>query len=190
LRFVPDEYGVAYHSKPNTWQRKFGYNIFYDEIFDIGSEMNVDFIPFSTDDEDYVLWMWKGDYWNLGSGAEIGIYYDPDSIEGIDHYDVIDFELPMTLGLYNCYGEDNIECIFNWAPSVKQWWVTGFNPEFDEPNCNDMVVIGSIDFEGREELIEGLIDTLSDDEYEELQDKIIFDEDEHTVWIIWDVKEK
>ena len=65
----------------------------YDEIFDIGSEMNADFIPFSTDDEDYVLWMWKGDYWNLGSGAEIGIYYDPDSIEGIDHYDVIDFEL-------------------------------------------------------------------------------------------------
>ena len=27
-------------------------------------------------------------------------------IEGIVHYDVIDFELPMTLGLYNCYDED------------------------------------------------------------------------------------
>ena len=29
------------------------------------------------------------------------------------------------------------------------WWITAFNPEFDEPNCNDMVVIGSIDFVGQ-----------------------------------------
>jgi len=104
LRFVPDEYGVAYHSKPNTWQRKFGYNIFYDEIFDIGSEMNVDFIPFSTDDEDYVLWMWKGDYWNLGSGAEIGLYCNPENIVGS-----VDFEgkfhikhMMSTLLVSNC----------------------------------------------------------------------------------------
>ena len=28
LTVIPDEYGVAYHSKPNTWQRSFGYNVF------------------------------------------------------------------------------------------------------------------------------------------------------------------
>ena len=44
----------------------------------------------------------------------------------------------------------------NWAPRIKQWWVTGFNPEFDKPNCNDMVAIGSIDVVGREEMYEGV----------------------------------
>ena len=53
--------------------------------------------------------------------------------EGIVHYDVIDFELPMTLGLYNYYGE------------------------------NDMVTIGSIDFVGREEMYEALKETLEDE---------------------------
>ena len=29
---------------------------------------------FSVGDSDYVLWAWKGDYINLGAGAELGIY--------------------------------------------------------------------------------------------------------------------
>ena len=151
--------------------------------------MNADFIPFNTDDEDYVLWMWKGDYWNLGSGAEIGLYCDPDKIEGVAHYDVIDYELPMTLGMYNYYDEDNIDCVLNWAPTVKQWWITGFNPEFDEPNCNDMVAIGSVDFEGREEMYEALRYSVGK-KYSDLMRYFIFDEDGHTIWIIWDKKEE
>ena len=188
LTFVPDKDGQAYHSRPETWQKSFGYNIFYDEVFALGSKMNADYIPFSTDDEDYVLWLWKGDYWNLASGAEIGLYYNPENIEGANHYDVIDFELPMTLGLYNYYDEDNIDCVLNWAPRTKQWWVTGFNPEFDKPDCNDMVVIGSIDFEGREEMYEALKDTL-EDEYKKYLHYFVFVEDGHSVWIIWDKKE-
>ncbi len=69
LRFVPDEYNMAYHSKSNTWQRKFGYNILYDEIFDMATEMKAEEIFFNVDGEEYTLWMWKGDYWNLGSNG-------------------------------------------------------------------------------------------------------------------------
>lgn len=31
-------------------------------------------IPYSYNNKEYVLWMWKGDYWNLGTGSEIGLY--------------------------------------------------------------------------------------------------------------------
>jgi len=189
LTFIPDEKGQAYHSRPETWQKSFGYNIFYDEVFALGSKMNADYIPFSTDDEDYVLWLWKGDYWNLASGAEIGLYYDPEKMRSIEHCNVIDFELPMTLGLYNYYGENDIDCLFNWAPTVKQWWITGFNPEYDEPKCNNMVVIGSIDFGGKEEMYEGVRIGVKNNR-KDLIGKFVFDEDQHTVWIIWDKKEE
>ena len=50
-----------------------------------------------------------------------------------------------------------------------------------------MVVIGSVDFEGREEIYIHLKEKV---EYnEEMYNNLIFDEDEHTVWIIWDKKE-
>ena len=154
----------------------------------MATDMKVEKIFFNVDGEEYALWMWKDDYWNLGSGAEIGLYCSPEGMSGVNHYDVVDFEFPMTLGLYNYYSENDIDCVFNWAPSVKQWWITAFNPEFDEPNCNDMVAIGSVDFEGREEMYEALRFSLNNDR-KDLKEKFIFGEDGHTVWVIWDKKE-
>ena len=77
--------------------------------------------------------------------------------------------------------------MFNWAPTEKQWWITGFNPEYDEPECNDMVVIGSIDFEGRECMFEALKNSI-EDSYKECVDYFVFDENGHTVWVIWNEK--
>ena len=31
-------------------------------------------------------WIWKGDYWNLGAGAEIGIYYQDDLVQASKGY--------------------------------------------------------------------------------------------------------
>ena len=56
-------------------QMFFGYNDLYDVAFDIGTDMKTDKFEFSYGDMDYVFWIWKGDYLNLGAGAEIGIYY-------------------------------------------------------------------------------------------------------------------
>ena len=98
---------------------------------------------------------------------------------------IIDFELPMTLGLYNHYDKDNIEYIFNWAPTEKQWWITGFNPEFDEPNSENMVLIGKINFAGYEEMYRGLQYAIENiDKYKMYKNRMIFDK-EYTVWVIW-----
>ena len=195
LNFIYDEDYIAYHSQPDTWQRSFGYNEFYDEIFDIGSFMLYEDFDFSADDKEYVLWMWKGDYWNLESGAEIGLYIEHSSELDLDsvlpsdtpHYDVVDFELPMTLSLYNYYSETNIQNIFSWRPETPQWWVTGFNPNFTTPDPEVMISVGSVDFSGHTELYNGLKTASSNkmDTDKKYQDYLIFDEDGHTVWIIW-----
>ena len=83
-----------------TWQRSFGYNVFYDEVFRIGTKMNEKDFPFKVGNEEYALWMWKGNYWNLHSGAEIGLYKYDRTHAGTKHYDAIDFEVPMRLSLY------------------------------------------------------------------------------------------
>ena len=77
--------------------------------------------------------------------------------------DVVDFELPMSIGLYNYQGEDNIECIFNCYPSVKQWWITAFNPEDKSTRSEDMVVVGKIDFKEKVNLINGVYKALNND---------------------------
>jgi len=58
---------------------------------------------FTGDQKSYVLWVWKGDYWNLQSGAEMGLYVYDKTIANTPHYNSVDFELPMTLSLYNYY---------------------------------------------------------------------------------------
>lgn len=190
LNFVQDTDGQAYHSQPNTWQRYFGYNDLYDDVFRIGSYMHYLPIDFSTPDEKYRLWMWKGDYWNLHSGAEIGLYCSPESYSGNDHYDVIDFEVPMTLSLYSYNSNTDIDTIFAWAPDEPQWWVTGFsgqNPEFLYPDENKMVAVGSIDLSGYTDIYEGLKKEKYDENGSEkkrlINRYLVFDDTSSTVWV-------
>lgn len=183
LNFVRDEDHVAYHSQPETWQRYFGYNQFYDEIFDIGSHMNKMPVYFTVGTDKYALWMWKGDYWNLRSGAEIGLYIYSDKYSEVRHYNAIDFQVPMTLSLYNYYDEDDIDNIFSWSPEEEQWWITGFsgtNKKFMEPDPNIMVAVGSVDLSGHQEMYNALKKAEKDqNEY------LLFDDEEKTVWIMW-----
>ncbi|MCM1090667.1 MAG: DUF4474 domain-containing protein [Butyrivibrio sp.] len=189
LNFMPDDKLVAYHSRPDTWQRLFGYNDFYDEVFNIGSNMSNQSFPFTADSGDYALWLWKGDYWNLNSGAEIGLYVDSGKDLGSDliHYHAIDFEVPMTLSLYNYYGVDHINNIFSWVPDKEQWWITGFSGTY--PNANVMVSVGSVDLSGHEDLYKGLKDAenryLDPKEYNAHKNYLIFDDEKKTVWIMF-----
>lgn len=192
LNFRYDEYDIAYHSKADTWQRSFGYNDFYDDVFRIGSYMKFEKFEFKSNNDKHVLWAWKGDYWNLRSGAEIGLYNNPTFVSGSEHWDTIDFELPMTLSLYNYYSPNNIENVFSWLPSEKQWWVTGFNPKFKNPDPEVMVSVGSIDFTGHEDLYNGIKETkinvennINNEDYDIYKNNIIIDEDGHTVWVAW-----
>ena len=73
-----------------TWQKADGYCKLYDLVFRIGTFNNIDREKFYFYDKEnaldsnknlikgnreYVLWIWRGCYLNLGSGCEMGIYY-------------------------------------------------------------------------------------------------------------------
>ncbi len=86
----------------------------------------------------------------------------------------------MTLCLYNNLENGKYENIFAWVPDESQWWITGFNPEKTEPDHTKMVLVGSIDFSTNTEMYQDLkLSYISDKE------KVIFDDNNHTVWIIW-----
>ena len=182
LNFLVDETGNVLHAQVETWQKKYGYNNAFDVVFKIGTNGNVrrEKFVFSCNEKKYVIWTWRGDYLNIGSGAEIGIY-EETSMYGI--WSSVDFELPMTLNLYNYYSYDSIENIFCWKPKDEQWWITGFNPNKLNPIVENMVSLGSINMSDARALYNGLKTAVQDNSY--LNDFMIFDDVSRTVWLIW-----
>ncbi len=188
LNFRMDSMNVALHSQVETWQKIFGYNDLCDLIFSIGTLGNMDkhqFDFYGNNSEKYVLWIWRGDYLNFGGGAEMGIYQEAINLfENSIHFNAADFKLPMTLSLYD-YGSDrnNPNNIFRWAPTEKQWWITGFAPNFTTPDEKNMAIIGSVDFSDNVNMYNSFVETnknnLKQNQY------LIFDDELHTVWIMW-----
>jgi hypothetical protein len=149
--------------------------------------MNYGRVDFNVSGDIYSLWAWKGDYWNLQSGAEVGLYVYNDTYSGTPQYDVVDFEVPMTLSLYNYLGSGEYENLYNWVPIIDQWWVTGFAPEYSEPNPEIMISVASINLSEHEELFNSILEADEiDDYYDELKrDHLIFDKNTKTVWVQW-----
>lgn len=77
LDMQKDSKGI-YHAKFDCWKQYFGYNDFYDFMFDLGTSMKNAKFDFTYNGTNYIIWAWKGDYINLGAGAELGIYYGGD----------------------------------------------------------------------------------------------------------------
>lgn len=74
-----------------------------------------------------------------------------------------------------------MENVFSWVPNQKQWWITGFNPDYTEPNPEIMTIINSVDFTGNEDMYYALKEKcLSENTVE-----MIFDDEYKTVWIVW-----
>lgn len=162
LMITPDENGL-YHASVRCWQKWVGYNDLYDHVFDKSTEMERGKFIFDYNDEEYVLWMWKGDYLNLGAGAEAGMYkrvfdaYETLSAnkwskkcrkllnikeDDIAHYRTPEgFHLPMTLNL-TLKGSE----IGDYTPTEEQWWITLFNPEYKLVEPTDMVATYTFDF--------------------------------------------
>ena len=95
---------------------------------------------FSFNGQNYILWAWKGDYLNLGAGAELGFYYgreDDNSIWQIDK----SLAMPMTLSLTN---KDYGTIVNNWKNTT--WWITAFNPNFTDINANDLTAYYTVEF--------------------------------------------
>lgn len=158
--FMDDD--EVYHTRPDCLQQYGGYNDFYDTVFDYATSMKKDNFKFSSEGRDYIVWVWKGDYLNLGAGAELGIYSHDSSILGIDistphdeHWLVdTSLSMPMTITL-----KHKGKTIISYDPSKdedhtyeKVWWITGFNPYVPSVNASDLEATYTINFEGKETL--------------------------------------
>ena len=149
----------VYHAKFDCWQQYFGYNDMYDMAFELGTSMNRAKFEFSVKDEDgnvknYILWGWKGDYLNLGAGGEFGIYEEQFDVGGKKHYKVNqDLALPMTLQIVDSSGN----VIIDYDPSSPQWWITGFNSNYQGVNSGDLNMRFTIDFSSNPDMYEAFI---------------------------------
>ena len=149
LNMDRDSNGV-YHARRKCIQRHFGYNDTYDHVFKSFTSANPNKLPvFSYNGEDYQIWMWKGDYYGLGAGAETGIYRG----SGYHKLTYQDSNLIMKLSLYDKSGKQ----IMKYEPGDPQWWITGFNPEYQDVKYQDLRVEGMIDFSKEPGLWEAFI---------------------------------
>ena len=147
LQMKPDNNSI-YHADFDCWQQHFGYTKFYDFIFDIFTDMDCNNEGiFTFNDENYILWGWKGDYINLGAGAELGIYYGGKSRDSIWKVNK-SLAMPMTLTLtHKIYGTivDNWD---NWGND--SWWITAFNPNYKGVKAKDLTASFTVKFKDKE----------------------------------------
>lgn len=155
LGFEPHTYGryenyVSNGENP-MWQSEVGYISMYDFFFSLGGPIFKDKYEFSTSDNDYVIWIWKGDYWNLGAGAEIGIYTATESDDSqdneknevfyqIDKNNTLHVEMTVKyryLGLF----EDTLNVLKD-----DNWWVCSFTPKIQMPQIRWLSVALKVRF--------------------------------------------
>lgn len=92
--------------------------------------------------------------------------------------------MPMQLYLYNYENADNIEEVLSWRPTEKQWWITGFNPDYvGNVDVSKEILVGCVDFTGHEGLYEGFAKEYTSDS--ELSKYVILDDDRKLAWIHW-----
>lgn len=150
------DYDGAYHVDVDCWQQYFGYCNLYDYVFDGFTSMNVNHVKFGNDDTQFVIWMWKGDYYNLGGGGETGIYSGDNWIKKCRT------DLNLNMSLYITDNNDNT--LVNYTPNDPQWWITGFNPKYQDVDEKDLTVYGVIDFSENDELWRAFLDSNDIDE--------------------------
>ena len=212
LNFKADTSGEMVHSQMRTWQAIGGYSNLYDNVFETFTDKNMSKQKFVFTDGkmDYVLWVWRGDYLNLGAGAEMGIYkrsaemtksiQQSEKLSSLDQYFTdYDLSMPMSLYLYDyTQNQDKtieINNLISWEPETDQWWITGFNPStVGKADVKKQVMIGSVDFSqytdstGSNDMYERLKNTanIESDFYNNAAVKYcIFDDINKTVWIMW-----
>ncbi len=132
----------CYHAKKWCWQLAAGYNDLYDIAFDIGTDMDKRKFPFKCDNKDYTIWLWKGDYVNLGAGMEFGIYRG-----NILGHRYVDLTLNLSVSMKLYYKD-----VMIMSYVLTNWWVTGFNPLYKNLKAKDLKATYVINFKHRTKL--------------------------------------
>ena len=140
LNMSEDENGI-YHTSFDCWQQWAGYMDLYDVAFDIGTDMSAGKFDFTYAGQGYTIWVWKGDYINLGAGAELGIYRGSSGIRTVDK------GLAMQMGMTLHYRG---RLIIDHYPEEEQWWITGFNPQYLNVDASDLTATFEVIFSNHE----------------------------------------
>ena len=120
-------------TSPNCTQRKFGYNVLYDEgakLIDFSIETSR--IKFNYDNKAYMLQIWKGQYisGDIGTvGGEVGLYTRPiNSTSAIGHYNCAaeDDWLYMEMTVLWDEFDDGVYRAQLTRKYAKHWWETGY----------------------------------------------------------------
>ena len=149
LEFFPDDNGnYTTREGQYQWQHKMGYNWLYDAFFSLGGPIEklvYEFTHTNPDNETkyYAVWCWKGDYWNLGPGAEIGIYVqDKQKRAERGFYDIDKDNLKV---------KTHMKVDYNGAVAeIEQtnWWITMFMPwKGQRINLDDLQVWQAVSFD-------------------------------------------
>ena len=190
---------TTYHAIPDAWQKQFGYNDLYDDVFDMATSMRVGKNYYNTSDNDnalyslYVIWAWCGDYWALGAGSEIGLYKYSHEISGNKHFNAVNESINMSLCTYLLPSEPNgeIQSLYKWFPEEKQWWITGFDYSKHRVDAENLVNIGYLDFSGDTDMFEKIYQSenyylnTNLEEPQKLYPFLNFDSENYYVWLIW-----
>ena len=142
-------------------------------------------VEFTVDGQTYMFWSWKGDYMNLGTGAETGIYKKYSDTHWLT---ATEKSTDMELNLYNY---KNNSTIVDFKPSEekdepyggKQWWITGFNPKYQNAKAEDLYSTTVIDFnnmENGEEMYEAFKEATKADRRKKTQ--WTFTDDKKAIW--------
>ena len=142
-----------YHISQNYWQALdlVGYCKFYDMVADTATSIAPEHFDFMYNHEAFRLWAWKGDYINLGAGAELGIYHGGGPIWKTGE----EYAMPMTLTLD--YKKDRI---ISYDPikddpkgkNTDKWWITGFDPSTPDVLAKDLKAVYTLDFSQSKEM--------------------------------------
>lgn len=132
--YAYDDKKDIFYSRPDAWQRKFGYCRLYDEAAaPLGMIIDCEPVIFEYDKRQWMIEFWKGQY-DYTTGCEVGIYVKSRDIyikgvfqgafyDCVDDIDMIDMSYTL---------KKNGEVLFKRRD--KHWWLTGFKlGEFSEP---------------------------------------------------------
>ena len=148
------------------WQSMVGYNWFYDFFFSLGGPIKKVVFPFEASmtgllpNASYALWCWKADYWNLGAGAEIGIYWQPiKSLAERGFYRIDQWNLLVDVNMQVTYDHskdelsprNDVEVLTGAGEpdsSLKQtsWWITTFSPRIQFVDLEALNVCQAVNF--------------------------------------------
>ncbi len=115
-------YEMTLYSTVDCWMRNYGFCLFYDVAANL-LPVNFKYITrrfkFSYDGLDWMVQIWKGNYF-IANGGEVGLYYRDKGQFG-SYYNCADEEIPMSLQV--SIGE---KVLVN-RKLQDHWWISGFN---------------------------------------------------------------